>query len=74
MQGYQVETKNNPVDALELFRSKPDRFDMIITDMTMPNLTGDKLAAEIKKIRPDISVILCTGFSEKADVSHFCVE
>jgi len=43
MQGYRVETKRNPVEALELVRSEPDRFDLIITDMTMPNMTGDKL-------------------------------
>ncbi|OEU66937.1 MAG: hypothetical protein BA867_00065 [Desulfobacterales bacterium S5133MH16] len=63
--GYQVETRMNPVEALELLRSQPDQFDLIITDMTMPKMTGDKLTREILNIRPDIPIILCTGFSEK---------
>jgi two-component system cell cycle sensor histidine kinase/response regulator CckA len=53
------------VEALELFRSKPAYFDLVITDMAMPNMTGDKLAVELIKIRPDIPVILCTGYSKK---------
>jgi len=67
IQGYQVEAKNDPVEALELFRSRPDMFDLIITDMTMPKMTGDKLAKEILNIRPDMPIILCSGFSEKID-------
>jgi len=67
MQGYRVEAKSNPVEALELVRSEPDRFDLIITDMTMPNMTGDKLAIEILSIRPDMPIILCSGFSKKID-------
>jgi PAS domain S-box-containing protein len=63
--GYAVETRTSSVEALELFRSKPDRFDLVITDMTMPDMTGDKLAMEVMKIRPDIPVILCTGYSKK---------
>ena len=42
----------------------PDKFDLVITDMTMPQMTGDALAQELMKIRPDLPVILCTGFSE----------
>ncbi len=67
MQGYWVETKSDSVEALEGVRSKPDRFDLIITDMTMPKMTGDKLAKEILSIRPDMPIILCSGFSEKID-------
>lgn len=67
MLGYQVKAKNNPVDALELFRFGPDRFDLIITDMIMPKMTGDKLAKEILSIRPDIPIILCSGYSDKID-------
>ena len=63
--GYQVTTRTSSVEALELFRSKPNEFDLIITDMTMPNITGDKLAIELMKIRPDIPVIICTGYSKK---------
>lgn len=60
---YNVEKSTSSIEALEAFKVTPDKFDMIITDMTMPNMTGVKLAAEIHKIRPDIPVILCTGFS-----------
>jgi len=65
--GYQVETKTSPVEALELFRANPDQFDLVITDMTMPQMTGDHLVEEILKIRPDLPTIICTGFSEKID-------
>jgi PAS domain S-box-containing protein len=65
--GYQVEAKTNPVEALELFRDNPDQFDLVITDMTMPHMTGDLLVKEILKIRPDLPIIMCTGFSEKID-------
>ena len=63
--GYQVETEMSPKQALERFRSSPNRFDLVITDMTMPYMTGDKLVEEFLNIRPDLSIILCTGFSEK---------
>ena len=62
--GYHVTTRISSIDALEAFRANPNKFDLVITDMTMPNMTGDKLSAEIMKIRSDIPVILCTGFSE----------
>jgi len=62
--GYQVVVRTSSVDALELFRKKADQFDLVITDMTMPNLTGDKLVKELMAIRPDLPIILCTGFSE----------
>jgi len=63
--GYQVVVRTSSLEALELFRGRPDRFDLVITDMTMPNMTGDRFAREIWKIRPGIPVILCTGFSER---------
>jgi CheY-like chemotaxis protein len=63
--GYGVKTKRDPVDALELFRSSPDQFDLVITDMAMPKMDGDKLAKEILSIRPGMPIILCTGYSEK---------
>jgi CheY-like chemotaxis protein len=65
--GYQVEAKTNPDEALELFRSNPDEFDLVISDMTMPQMTGDKLAKKLMEIRPDIPIIISTGFSEKMD-------
>ncbi|UCF91969.1 MAG: PAS domain S-box protein [Desulfobacterales bacterium] len=61
--GYKVVPYMNSVEALELFRADPAQFDLVITDMTMPKLTGDKLAKELIKIRPDIPIILCTGYS-----------
>jgi PAS domain S-box-containing protein len=51
--------------ALELFRTNPGYFDLVITDMTMPHLTGDRLAIELLRLRPDLPIILCTGFSHK---------
>ena len=63
--GYSVTTRTSGIEALELFRNKPDAFDLVITDMTMPRMTGDKLAIELIKIRPDIPVILCSGYSRK---------
>ena len=63
--GYGVATRTSSVEALALFRAKPDEFDLVVTDMTMPNMTGDTLAVELMKIRPDIPVILCTGYSNK---------
>lgn len=60
---YSVTTRTSSMDALDLFRSKPHGFDLVITDMTMPNLTGDRLAIELLKIRNDIPIILCTGYS-----------
>ena len=68
--GYQVEATTRPEEALDWFQSEPDRFDLVITDMTMPGMTGDKLAGEILKIRPDIPVVLCTGYSERLDRHH----
>jgi len=63
--GYKVTINNSSVEAFEIFRSKPDDFDLVVTDMTMPNMTGDKLAVKLMKIKPDIPVILCTGYSKK---------
>jgi len=62
--GYQVTAIKSSVEALELFKRLPDRFDIVITDYTMPRLTGFHLARKIHAIRPDIPIILCTGYSE----------
>jgi CheY-like chemotaxis protein len=63
--GYEVVSKVSSREALETFRKQPERFDVVITDMTMPDMTGDKLAKELMNIRFDIPVILCTGYSER---------
>ncbi len=65
--GYKVESTTSPIEALNLFRSQPEKFDLVITDLTMPKMTGDQLVKEILNIRPDLPIILCTGFSEKID-------
>ena len=62
--GYQVTSRTSSLEALEAFHANPDKFDLVITDMAMPNMSGDKLAGELIKIRPDIPILLCTGFSE----------
>ena len=68
--GYSVESRTSSIEALEMFKARSDEFDLVITDMTMPNLTGEKLARELMKIRADIPVILCTGFSEHITEEH----
>ncbi len=63
--GYEAVVTHESPKALEMFRQNPSRFDLVITDMVMPQMTGAELAAELLKIRPDIPIIVCTGFSEK---------
>jgi PAS domain S-box-containing protein len=63
--GYQVQAESNPLKAIEAFSSRPDHYDLVITDMTMPHLPGDSLARRLQTIRPDIPIILCTGYSER---------
>ncbi len=63
-QGYTVSSFEDGQPALQAFLKHPDKFDLIITDMTMPRMSGDKLSKEILKIKPDIPIILCTGFHE----------
>jgi PAS domain S-box-containing protein len=65
--GYDVEIRTGSIEALKLFKNQPDRFDLVITDMTMPNMTGEDLAQELMRIKPNIPIILCTGFSAKID-------
>jgi CheY-like chemotaxis protein len=62
--GYRVTPRTSSVEALELLKAKPDEFDLVITDMTMPNMSGFELTKEIITLRPDMPIILCTGFSE----------
>jgi CheY-like chemotaxis protein len=63
--GYRVVAFQDGVKALQAFEQDPDAFDLVITDMTMPKITGDKLAARMMAIRPDLPVILTTGYSQK---------
>jgi PAS domain S-box-containing protein len=63
--GYTVISRHSSLEALEAFKAAPHTFDAVITDQTMPNMTGFELAQELMRLRPDIPVILCTGFSER---------
>ncbi|MGC9194385.1 MAG: response regulator [Syntrophobacteraceae bacterium] len=68
--GYGVQTRANGEQALQVFRSQvgENPFDLVITDMTMPKMTGAELVKEILSLKPDQPIILCTGFSEKIDL------
>lgn len=68
--GYRVSSCSSSIEALGMFRSSPSEFDIVITDMTMPEITGEKLAFELKQIRKDIPVILCTGFNSKISTGN----
>ncbi len=61
--GYRVTTKTDSVDALAVFTAQPEDFDLVITDLTMPHLSGDDFATALLKIRPSLPVILVTGYS-----------
>lgn len=63
--GYSLTSKLSSIEALELFTSKPKGFDLVISDVTMPKMTGDQLAKELIVIRPDIPIILSTGYSKR---------
>ena len=61
--GYTVVVKTHSQDALSAFQERPNDYDLVITDQTMPNMTGEVLSQELLRIRPDIPIILCTGYS-----------
>lgn len=63
--GYSTDYCTDSYEALQLFSGAPEEYDLVITDMTMPNMTGDVLADKMIEIRPDIPIILCTGYSKK---------
>jgi PAS domain S-box-containing protein len=63
--GYRVTAVNSSARALTLFKAAPERYDLVVTDMTMPDMTGDRLAQELLKIRPELPVIVCTGYSHR---------
>ncbi len=68
--GYQVTECTDSRRALEIFKTNPEAYDLLISDMTMPHLTGERLAAELMTLRPSLPVILCTGFSERISVNQ----
>ena len=63
--GYRIVAFTDSTLALQAFRDNPDRFDLILTDMYMPKISGKILSMEIKKIRPDIPVVICSGYSDR---------
>lgn len=65
--GYLVKARTSSIEALAAFQHNPDAYDLVMTDMTMPNLTGEGLAKELLRIRPNIPIIICTGFSHQMD-------
>jgi PAS domain S-box-containing protein len=69
--GYKVETQTGSERVLEMFREAPNHYDLVITAYTMPKMTGLQMTRELKRIRPDIPVILVTGFSEMVNQENF---
>jgi signal transduction histidine kinase len=69
--GYTVRSTMNPNEAIEIFREAPSEYDLVITDMSMPGMSGKSLAESLKKIRPDIPVAICTGFSNQVNQENF---
>ena len=67
--GYDYQAVSSSRKALDLFQAAPHDFDLVITDMTMPGLTGEALTYELRRLRPDIPIILCTGFSYVMDAT-----
>ncbi len=80
--GYRVTARTKPLEALEEFRSRPDDFDLLITDQTMSKMSGVQLVQEVRKLRPAMPVVLCTGYSSAIDedsaaeqgISHFLMK
>jgi DNA-binding response OmpR family regulator len=68
--GYQTTSMTDSTSALEMFRSQPDQYDLVITDMTMPKITGIQLTEAMREVREDICVIICTGFSEQISIER----
>ena len=68
--GYSVVATTSSIVALEAFQEEPDEFDLVITDQTMPNMTGTQLARELIAIKPDIPVILCSGYPENVNLEE----
>ena len=69
-ESYDVMVLNEPMAALEYFKTHPDYFDLIITDQIMPGLTGVEIAQSILELRPDLPVLLITGYSEQISAAN----
>lgn len=81
-QGYKVTSVTSGIEALDLFKANPDAFDLVFTDQTMPVMTGAELATELLKIRPDLPIVLCSGYSARVSeenakgigIREFCMK
>ncbi len=69
-ESYNVKVLNEPVAALDYFKEHPDEFDLIVTDQVMPGLTGVEIAQSILQLRPELPILLITGYSEKISASN----
>ena len=69
--GYKVQTRASSIDALEAFRARPHNYDLIFIDLSMPHLNGYVLAKEVKRLRPEIPIIICTGYSTKINEEKY---
>lgn len=69
--GFHVIMKTGGIEALAAFQAQPDKFDLLFTDQVMPHMTGVQLIKEVKKIRPDIPVILCSGFTDMVNEGNY---
>ena len=63
--GYKVTSKSSSEEALSDFMKHPDKFDLVITDMTMPDMSGDELAEKIMAVRPELPIIICSGYNKR---------
>ncbi len=66
--GFKIKSVSSPLQALELFRKNPEQFDLLITDLTMPEMTGIELAEELHKTKPHLPVLMMTGYEK--DIEH----
>ncbi|MCK4508085.1 MAG: response regulator, partial [Desulfuromonadales bacterium] len=81
-QGYKVTSTTSSLEALEIFKATPEEFDLVFTDQTMPEMSGAELATKLLKIRLDIPIVLCSGFSAKVSeedakeigIREFCLK
>ena len=69
--GYKVSAMTSSLKALELFKEDPQRYDLLLTDLILPQMSGDKLVLEIIEIRPDMPVIIISGFTDMIDNDKF---
>ncbi|NTW74720.1 MAG: PAS domain S-box protein [Chlorobiaceae bacterium] len=67
--GFTIHAEKSPIEALRLYRNAPERFDLVITDLTMPEMTGIQLSEELRKINPGLPVILMTGYGQNSDIA-----